>query len=82
MDDIYTSGGVINRTSDVQVREANTLYDATLSFEADSGWRVALWGKNLTDETVVNNTFGLGALGNLRIYQAPRTYGLEVGYRF
>jgi iron complex outermembrane receptor protein len=82
MDDIYTSGGVINRTSDVQVREANTLYDATLSFEADAGWRVALWGKNLTDETVINNTFGLGALGNLRIYQAPRTFGLEVGYRF
>jgi iron complex outermembrane receptor protein len=82
MDDIYTSGGVLNRTSDVQVRDANTLYDATLSLEGDAGWRVALWGKNLTDETVINNTFGLGALGNLRIYQAPRTFGLEVGYRF
>ncbi|MDB5470078.1 MAG: hypothetical protein JWR84_1638 [Caulobacter sp.] len=82
MDDIYTSGGLLNRTSDVQVRPANTLYDATLSFEADAGWRVALWGKNLTDEEVINNTFGLGALGNLRVYQAPRTFGFEVGYKF
>jgi iron complex outermembrane receptor protein len=82
MDDIYTSGGVINRTSNVQVRPANTLYDATLSLEGDDGWRVSLWGKNLSDEEVINNTFGLGALGNLRIYQPPRTWGVDLGFRF
>ncbi len=82
MDDIYTSGGVLNRTSDVQVRPSNTLYDATVALEGTQGWRVALWGKNLTDEHVINNTFGLGALGNLRVYQAPRTFGFEVGYKF
>lgn len=82
MDDIYTSGGVINRTSNVQVRPSNTLYDATIAFEADAGWRIALWGKNLADEEVINNTFGLGALGNLRIYQPPRTWAVELGYKF
>lgn len=82
MDDIYTSGGVINRTSDVQVRDSNTLFDATLALENEQGWRVALWGKNLGDKAVINNTFGLGALGNLRIYAPPRTWGLEVGYKF
>lgn len=82
MDDIYTSGGALNRISDVQVRPSNTLYDATIALENDKGWRVALWGKNLTDEEVINNTFGLGALGNLRVYQPPRTWGLEVGYKF
>lgn len=81
-DDMYTSSGVINRTSDVQVRPANTLYDATVTLEGAAGWKVSLWGKNLTDEVVINNTFGLGALGELRIYQAPRTWGLEVGYKF
>ena len=81
-DDMYTSGGTLNRISDVQVRPANTLYDATIALESDKGWRVALWGKNLTDEEVINNTFGLGALGNLRVYQPPRTWGLEVGYKF
>jgi iron complex outermembrane receptor protein len=82
MDDIYTSGGALNRTSDVQVRPANTLYDATLAIEGAKGWRVALWGKNLSDKKVINNTFGLGALGNLRIYQPPRTWGLDVGLKF
>lgn len=82
MDDVYTSGGVLNRTSDVQVRPSNTLYDATLSYRADAGWRVAVWGKNLADEEVINNTFGLGALGNLRIYQPPRTWAVELGYKF
>ncbi|WP_374575697.1 TonB-dependent receptor [Phenylobacterium sp.] len=81
-DDMYTSGGVINRTSDVQVRKANTLYDATVTLEGAAGWKLALWGKNLTDEKVINNTFGLGALGELRIYQPPRTWGLELGYKF
>ncbi|HPA40269.1 MAG TPA: TonB-dependent receptor, partial [Phenylobacterium sp.] len=61
---------------------ANTLYDATLSLSNDAGWRIAVWGKNLTDEDVINNTFGLGALGELRIYQPPRTYGVEFGYKF
>ncbi len=82
MDDIYTSGGVINRTSNVQVRPANTLYDATITLTGAKGWRVALWGKNLTDKAVINNTFGLGALGNLRVYQPPLTWGLDIGYKF
>ncbi|MBP7704023.1 MAG: TonB-dependent receptor [Caulobacter sp.] len=81
-DDMYTSGGVVNRVSDVQVRPSNTLYDATISLEGNAGWKVSLWGKNLTDEDVINNTFGLGALGELRVYQPPRTWGLEVGYKF
>ena len=82
-DDIYTSNSTLNLTSNVMVREANTIANATIGFEGPGAkWRVALWGKNLTDETVINNTFGLGALGNLRIYSAPRTYGVDLSYRF
>jgi iron complex outermembrane receptor protein len=83
MDDVYTSSGTINRTSDVFVREANTLFDATISWRpADAGWKVALWGKNITNEHYINNTFGLGSLGNLRIYAPPMTWGVDVGYDF
>ena len=81
-DDIYTSGGTINRTSDVQMRKANTLLDATLKLETEEGLTVGVWGKNLTDEVVINSTFGLGALGNLRVYSPPRTWGVELGYKF
>lgn len=83
MDDVYTSSGTINRTSDVFVREANTLFDATISWRpVDAGWKVALWGKNITNEHYINNTFGLGTLGNLRIYAPPMTWGVDVGYDF
>ncbi len=81
-DDMYTSGGALNRVSNVQVRPSNTLVDATISLTGTQGWKVSLWGKNLMDEEVINNTFNIGPLGNLRIYQAPRTWGLEVGYKF
>ena len=83
MDDMYTAGGTINRVSDVQVREENTRLDATLALDApDDTWRIALWGKNLTDELVINNTFNIGPLGNLRIYAPPRTWGLDLTVRF
>jgi len=82
MDDIYTSSGVINRTSNVQVRPANVLVDATLGVQADSGWRIGVWVKNAFDKTVINNTFGLGPLGFLRIYSPPRTFGVDLGYKF
>ena len=80
---MYTAGGTINRVSDVQVREENTLLDATLALDApDDTWRIALWGKNLTDELVINNTFNIGPLGNLRIYAPPRTWGVDLTVRF
>lgn len=82
MDDIYTAGGALNRISDVQVRKSNTLVDASAALDSESGWRVGVWVKNLTDEVVINNTFGLGALGNLRIYQPPRTWGVDLSLRF
>ncbi|HEY2750901.1 TonB-dependent receptor [Phenylobacterium sp.] len=82
MDNLYTTSGVLDRTSDVNVRPANTLFDGAVTLTAQQGWHVTLWGKNLTDKAVINNTFDLGALGNLRIYQPPRTWGLDLGYKF
>ncbi len=82
MDDIYTSGGVANRTSDVQVRPSNVLVDATMALEGESGWRVGVWVKNAFDKAVINNTFGLGPLGFLRVYSPPRTFGVDLGYKF
>jgi iron complex outermembrane receptor protein len=82
MDDIYTAGGEANRYSDVQMRPSNVLVDATIGLESESGWRVGVWVKNAFDKDVINNTFGLGPLGFLRIYSPPRTFGVDLGYRF
>ena len=49
----------------------------------DDRYSVAAFGNNLTDETVVANSFqppfGTFVVGTLR---PPRTYGLRVGARF
>ncbi|HEX2812687.1 MAG TPA: TonB-dependent receptor [Sphingopyxis sp.] len=82
MDDLYTSGGAANRTSDVQLRPSNMLVDATLGLQSEQGWRIGVWVKNAFDKTVINNTFGLGPLGFLRIYSPPRTFGVDLGYKF
>ncbi|PKB13405.1 iron complex outermembrane receptor protein [Novosphingobium kunmingense] len=81
-DDQYTSGGAANRTSNVQMRPANVLVDAALGIDLAAGIHIGGWVKNLLDKTVINNTFGLGPLGFLRIYAPPRTFGVDVGFKF
>ena len=48
----------------------------------DGRWRVSLWGKNLTDEVVINNTFGVGPLLAARVYQPPREVGVDLSFTF
>ena len=62
----------------------NTL-QARLSYDfMDDQAQVALWGQNLTNETVFNFTQPIvsstGIL--LRYYLPPRTFGVELSYRF
>ena len=61
------------------------LLNARLSYDFyDNRAQVALWGKNLTDEayftyaTAIVSTFGIATRG----FQAPRTFGGELSYRF
>jgi len=71
---------------DMVTSDAVTFIDARVSYlSADERLEVALWGKNLTDKDdylvggipLVDVT---GAMG--QVYANPRTFGLEVTYRF
>ena len=59
--------------------DVSTLVNARIAYRSgDSGWRVALWGKNLTDEEYARASTGTNFL-----YTAePLTWGLDVGYDF
>ncbi|WP_226666047.1 TonB-dependent receptor [Microbulbifer aggregans] len=59
------------------------LVNARLGLESENGtWSLALWGRNLTDEEYLNTT-QRDFFGTLIHFQGdPRTYGLELGYRF
>ena len=65
-------------------QKAYALVNGRLALSSDAGWEVALWGKNLFDKNFV--TYGINiqsAYGmDYLIDGAPRTYGVELSYKF
>lgn len=58
------------------------LLDASVSYTfADEKWKVALFGKNLTDEEWFSNGFTL-SFTSYTFVQRHRTFGVEVSYEF
>ena len=66
-------------------QEAYALYNGRLTwFGASEDYTIALWGKNLTDEQYDSYAINLQAGFGFDYFQQgmPRTYGLEVTYRY
>ncbi|MBT4519741.1 MAG: TonB-dependent receptor [Halieaceae bacterium] len=58
------------------------LWNASIDFDFEDKWGIALWGRNLTDETF-RNMRGVSFLGiPFSLFAQPRTYGVEAFYRF
>lgn len=66
----------------VSFEDAYGLLDGRIGLSPENeNWTLALWGRNLTDEETRANVIEfLG--GDVGLFNPPRTYGLEVGYRF
>ena len=64
--------------------EPYTIYNARASLlQAAGAWELALWGRNLTDELYVVQGADIAVFGmGNRNYNAPRTYGAELIWRF
>jgi len=77
--------------------EVDGQINSSLGFNAESGWGIQVWGKNLTDELTVLygqdfwfNLYGPSLGNNPELfnssfgprYTEPRTYGLSVSYEF
>ncbi|WP_439568913.1 TonB-dependent receptor [Sphingopyxis sp.] len=60
---------------------AYTLFDARIGIESDDGWRLALYGRNLTNEYYWNSVASAGD-GAVRFAGEPRTFGANLSYRF
>lgn len=51
--------------------------------DADSHWEFALWGRNLSNKRYEVQGTDLATLGIVnKIHNAPRTYGVELSYRY
>jgi iron complex outermembrane receptor protein len=63
-------------------QDAYTLFNATASFKPlNSAFKISVWGKNLSNEKVIQGSFFTGA-GDQVSYAPPRTYGATIGYSF
>lgn len=51
-------------------------------YSLNSGWTVAIWGRNLTDESYRTSTNDDGIYSNYSNWSAPRTFGATLSYRF
>ena len=69
---------------DVASQAGYSLVNARLQLEGkNKRWSVALWGKNLTDKLYAHTKIRQDPLvGNLRMWGAPRSYGLQLSLRF
>jgi outer membrane receptor protein involved in Fe transport len=66
-------------------QDAFTTVNATIGIgDLDDRWRLELWGKNLTDETVINIGFDTPAqTGSMSAFvEPPRMYGATLNYSF
>jgi iron complex outermembrane recepter protein len=57
------------------------LLNARLAVAHRSGWQLALWGKNLTDEEYIVHAFDSGGAG-FAVYGVPRRWGISATYNF
>ena len=73
--------------------EVNDQFDQQKSYEVlnarigfnseDERWSIAVFGRNLTDKVYKQNVIrALGFFGQLDLLSPPRTYGVEVGFKF
>jgi len=81
----YASEMFKEATNDPLIKsDPYTIFNARASFlPAARNWELGLWGKNLTDKLYVVQGLDVSSLffGN-RNYNAPRTFGADVNYRF
>jgi iron complex outermembrane receptor protein len=73
----------LNFTFDHRVHQPNYLtLDARIAWSPNnSGFTIAAFGRNLTDQTVISGTFIADPADGVS-YAPPRTYGVAVEYRF
>ena len=84
---VYTDERWFNEfQEDIAYQEATTVVNANALFRlGDGDWTFNLWGRNLTDETIISHVnVTSSAIGHARLatLMPPRTFGATVGYSF
>lgn len=82
MGNMYHTDDVPLEQSGRLQQDAYTMFNGSISFRPlDSNFKFTLWGKNLSNEKVIQGSFFTGA-GDQVSYAPPRTYGISANYAF
>ncbi|MGQ7451830.1 TonB-dependent receptor domain-containing protein, partial [Streptococcus suis] len=79
---VYYNSGIFNDPDNLIKQPAYALVNLSARYRATSGYSVAAWVRNLTNEAVsaIDGIQTFGATGANRVgYAPPRTYGVTVG---
>ena len=64
-------------------RDAVVMVNASIAVGADDdSWKVTGYVTNLTNRKVISGAINAGATPISQFYQAPREFGIELGYKF
>lgn len=75
--------GYFTEPDNIVSQKGFSLLSASLRWKApNEHYSVSLWGKNLTNASVIQNELTLGFGPHYSSYLAPRTYGVTVGVNF
>lgn len=80
-----TVNGITNYNGVVvsPLRGPSNIVNASITwYDADDRYRVAVFGKNLTNEIYILRTSTISGVWNFAMLNAPRTYGIELTYNF
>ncbi len=75
------TSGVIGATSDFYDIDAYTLVDLQVGVKSNDGWRLQVWGKNITNKYYWSNVNRISDT-IVRTAGMPATYGVTVGKKF
>ena len=84
MDVRYESEQFLDIFSDDAVqRDSNVVVNAQISYDFGDRVTVSAWGRNLTDEEIVQSSLRVdGLFGTIQFFAPPRAYGATLDFRF
>ena len=80
----HDAGDALIRSEPLGLADDYTLVNGRISLGSSDGtWDVSVWGKNLTNEEYLEQSFIVGFFGITGdLYNTPRTYGATLSYNF
>ncbi len=64
-------------------RDSNSTFNSRVTYSWSDELSLSLWGRNLTDEEIVQSALRVdGLFGTIEFFAPPRTYGATLEYNF